>query len=183
MCRQWCVCYCSMPFPSCTHVRSMCEAKRSANKNGIDTNNPQSKNTCDLSGSRNQLIRPMPTRIFVLSFRSGSQQVSFKARSSSGKKMNLVKIARSRFFYKTLSIKNFKHFSSAPEPQDHERAKKTSLFDFHVARAGKIVNFAGYLLPVQYADQGIVQSHLHTRSPGCASIFDVRGGIFFVTKK
>lgn len=97
--------------------------------------------------------------------------------------MNFVKICRSRSFNKTLPIKNLRYFSSAPETQDRERAKKTSLFDFHVARGGKIVNFAGYLLPVQYADQGIVQSHLHTRSPGCASIFDVRSrvSLFSVT--
>lgn len=91
--------------------------------------------------------------------------------------MNFVKICRSRSLNKTLPIKNLRSFSSAPE--DPERAKRTSLFDFHVARGGKIVNFAGYLLPVQYADQGIVQSHLHTRSPGCASIFDVRCEILF----
>jgi len=49
--------------------------------------------------------------------------------------------------------------------------EKTSLYDFHVQRKGKMVNFAGYLLPVQYEDQSIASSHLHTRSH--ASIFDV----------
>ena len=88
--------------------------------------------------------------------------------------MSLIKFCCSRNFNKTLPIKNLKFFSSTPQAQEQERAKKTSLFGFHVARGGKIVNFAGYLLPVQYADQGIVQSHLHTRAPGCASIFDVR---------
>jgi aminomethyltransferase len=90
--------------------------------------------------------------------------------------MNLIKFCVPR--NKTLSIKSFKFFSSTPQAQEHERAKKTSLFDFHVARSGKIVNFAGYLLPVQYADQGIVQSHVHTRTPECASIFDVRDFFF-----
>lgn len=94
--------------------------------------------------------------------------------------MNLLKSCLSRNFNKTLPIKNFKFFSSSAEVPEHERAKKTSLFDFHVARGGKIVNFAGYLLPVQYADQGIVQSHVHTRTPGCASIFDVRMRNFVV---
>lgn len=51
--------------------------------------------------------------------------------------------------------------------------QKTALYDFHEAKGGKIVNFAGYLLPVQYADQGIAQSHIHTRTTGSASIFDV----------
>jgi aminomethyltransferase len=88
--------------------------------------------------------------------------------------MNLIKFCVSNKFNKTLSIKNLNFFSSTPQAQEQERAKKTSLFDFHVARGGKIVNFAGYLLPVQYADQGIAQSHVHTRTPGCASIFDVR---------
>lgn len=99
-----------------------------------------------------------------------------------------------RSFSRTSTIRNVKFFSSSSNAHEPERAKKTSLFDFHVSREGKIVNFAGYLLPVQvsvylktlflnglqiwlifqYADQGIVQSHLHTRAKGCASIFDVR---------
>jgi Aminomethyltransferase folate-binding domain len=95
--------------------------------------------------------------------------------------MNLIKLCLlSR--NKTLSIKNLKFFSSSPQAEE-ERAKKTSLFDFHVARSGKIVNFAGYLLPVQYADQSIIQSHVHTRTPECASIFDVRvecGDFYYV---
>lgn len=92
--------------------------------------------------------------------------------------MNLAKLCLSRNSNKNFPIKNFKFFSSSTQAQEPERAKKTSLFEFHVARGGKIVNFAGYLLPVQYADQGIVQSHIHTRTPGCASIFDVRENIF-----
>lgn len=47
----------------------------------------------------------------------------------------------------------------------------TSLYDFHVENGGSIVNFGGFLLPVQYSDQGITGSHLHTRSN--ASLFDV----------
>ncbi len=35
-----------------------------------------------------------------------------------------------------------------------------------------MVPFAGYALPVQYPD-GVLKSHLHTRAPGCASLFDV----------
>lgn len=50
-------------------------------------------------------------------------------------------------------------------------AEKTSLYDFHVTENGKMVNFAGYLLPVQYGTIGIAASHLHTRR--AASIFDV----------
>ena len=36
----------------------------------------------------------------------------------------------------------------------------------------QMVEFAGYFLPVQYKD-GVLTSHLHTRSEGCASLFDV----------
>lgn len=53
------------------------------------------------------------------------------------------------------------------------KEERTALYDFHVARGGKIVNFAGYSLPVQYADLSITNSHLHTRKTGCASLFDV----------
>ena len=38
-----------------------------------------------------------------------------------------------------------------------------------------MVPFAGYSLPVLYEseDGGVVNEHLHTRAPGCASLFDV----------
>ncbi|TMW53677.1 hypothetical protein DOY81_001222 [Sarcophaga bullata] len=53
----------------------------------------------------------------------------------------------------------------------NDKAERTALYDFHVKNGGKIVNFGGYFLPVQYADQGISASHIHTRK--YASIFDV----------
>lgn len=48
--------------------------------------------------------------------------------------------------------------------------KKTALYDWHVANKGKIVDFAGYKLPVQFAE-GVLKEHLHTRSK--CSLFDV----------
>lgn len=93
--------------------------------------------------------------------------------------MNLVKVSRARNFCNIFLV-NGKSFSTAQVQEQKESAKKTSLYDFHVARGGKIVDFAGYLLPVQYADQGLVQSHIHTRTH--ASVFDVnnkrRWGIY-----
>ncbi|KAL1843166.1 hypothetical protein VTJ49DRAFT_2916 [Mycothermus thermophilus] len=56
--------------------------------------------------------------------------------------------------------------SSAPT-----ELRKTTLYDFHLARGAKMVPFAGFHMPVQYSDQGVSQSHLFTRSH--ASIFDV----------
>eukprot|EP00095_Tigriopus_kingsejongensis_P000803 maker-scaffold629_size122686-snap-gene-0.26 protein:Tk00803 transcript:maker-scaffold629_size122686-snap-gene-0.26-mRNA-1 annotation:"PREDICTED: aminomethyltransferase " len=50
-------------------------------------------------------------------------------------------------------------------------AQKTCLYDFHVAKGGKMVDFAGYLMPVQYEGLGIAASHIHTRTH--SSIFDV----------
>lgn len=52
-----------------------------------------------------------------------------------------------------------------------ESPKKTTLYDLHVQHKGKLVDFAGYLLPVQYSNFSISASHLHTRQH--ASIFDV----------
>ncbi|KAM0729542.1 Aminomethyltransferase, mitochondrial [Formica fusca] len=49
-------------------------------------------------------------------------------------------------------------------------AQKTCLYNLHVEKQGKIVNFAEWLMPVQYQDT-ITVSHLHTRSS--ASLFDV----------
>lgn len=53
-------------------------------------------------------------------------------------------------------------------PQDVLR--RTPLYDFHLARGGKMVAFAGWSLPVQYQDSH-VDSHLHTRRH--CSLFDV----------
>lgn len=53
----------------------------------------------------------------------------------------------------------------------NDKAEHTALYDFHVKNGGKIVNFGGYALPVQYSDLGIAASHVHTRK--YASIFDV----------
>jgi len=48
--------------------------------------------------------------------------------------------------------------------------KRTPLHALHVARGGKLVPFAGYDMPVQYA-AGVLREHLHTRSS--AGLFDV----------
>ncbi|MBQ9690742.1 MAG: glycine cleavage system aminomethyltransferase GcvT [Eggerthellaceae bacterium] len=48
--------------------------------------------------------------------------------------------------------------------------KKTPLYDVHVKEGGKIVPFAGYLLPVQY-EQGVIKEHMAVRT--AAGLFDV----------
>jgi aminomethyltransferase len=48
--------------------------------------------------------------------------------------------------------------------------KRTPLHALHVARGGKMVPFAGYEMPVQFAT-GVLREHLHTRSH--AGLFDV----------
>ncbi|UZE51372.1 glycine cleavage system aminomethyltransferase GcvT [Rhodopseudomonas sp. P2A-2r] len=48
--------------------------------------------------------------------------------------------------------------------------KQTPLHALHVARGGKMVPFAGYDMPVQYAT-GVLKEHLHTRTH--AGLFDV----------
>ena len=50
--------------------------------------------------------------------------------------------------------------------------ERTALYDLHLQLGGKMVPFAGYALPVQYPD-GVLKSHLHTRTENCASLFDV----------
>lgn len=49
--------------------------------------------------------------------------------------------------------------------------RTTGLYDFHVAKGGKMVEFAGYSMPLQYADEGQVASHHHVRKQ--AGLFDV----------
>lgn len=48
--------------------------------------------------------------------------------------------------------------------------RKTRLHEFHVRHGGKMVPFAGYMMPVKYTDS-IASSHLHTRRQ--CSMFDV----------
>lgn len=48
--------------------------------------------------------------------------------------------------------------------------KHTPLHALHIARGGKMVPFAGYDMPVQYAS-GVLREHLHTREN--AGLFDV----------
>ena len=47
--------------------------------------------------------------------------------------------------------------------------KKTPLFEYHVQHGAKMVDFAGWEMPLLYA--GIVEEHVHTRQ--AASLFDV----------
>ncbi|KAJ1569286.1 hypothetical protein HK405_007212 [Cladochytrium tenue] len=49
--------------------------------------------------------------------------------------------------------------------------KQTALHDFHVKHGGKMVDFAGWSMPVQYSDLGVLASHEWTRTN--ASLFDV----------
>src|SRR4029078_12792836 len=54
--------------------------------------------------------------------------------------------------------------------RDESPLKRTPLHALHVARGGKMVPFAGYEMPVQYA-AGVLREHQHTRS--AAGLFDV----------
>ncbi len=47
---------------------------------------------------------------------------------------------------------------------------RTALYDLHVSLGAKMVPFAGYEMPVQYAP-GVMKEHLHTRA--AAGLFDV----------
>ncbi|KAI9502197.1 hypothetical protein GGI26_003877 [Coemansia sp. RSA 1358] len=50
-------------------------------------------------------------------------------------------------------------------------SKRTALYDLHKTHGAKFSPFAGWDMPLVYADQGALDSHLHTRKH--ASIFDV----------
>ncbi|KAJ3120985.1 hypothetical protein HK100_012564 [Physocladia obscura] len=51
------------------------------------------------------------------------------------------------------------------------KLSKTALYDYHVQNGGKMVEFAGYSMPVQYSNLGVLASHEWTRKN--ASLFDV----------
>jgi aminomethyltransferase len=59
------------------------------------------------------------------------------------------------------------HDDQSSPPSD---LKRTPLHALHLASGGKMVPFAGYDMPVQYAT-GVLREHLHTRSG--AGLFDV----------
>lgn len=52
-----------------------------------------------------------------------------------------------------------------------ETLHKTQLYGLHEAHGAKMVPFAGYSMPLQYADLSHVESHMWTREK--ASLFDV----------
>ena len=54
--------------------------------------------------------------------------------------------------------------------RDESPLKRTPLYALHISGGGKMVPFAGYEMPVQYAS-GVLREHLHTRSS--AGLFDV----------
>ena len=53
---------------------------------------------------------------------------------------------------------------------ENKTLKRTSLYDLHLSLGAKMVEFAGYEMPVQYP-AGVLKEHLHTREK--ASLFDV----------
>jgi aminomethyltransferase len=59
-----------------------------------------------------------------------------------------------------------RYASSSGEP-----LAKTQLYDLHEAHGAKMVPFAGFSMPLQYADLSHVESHAWTREK--ASLFDV----------
>ncbi len=52
-----------------------------------------------------------------------------------------------------------------------ETLRRTPLYDLHIEKGAKIVPFAGFEMPLQYAGAGIIAEHKHTREK--ASLFDV----------
>jgi glycine cleavage system T protein (aminomethyltransferase) len=51
--------------------------------------------------------------------------------------------------------------------------KETVLNQWHKVNGGKMVEFCGWSMPLQYTSASVVQSVLHTRAPNATSLFDV----------
>lgn len=69
------------------------------------------------------------------------------------------------------NIRSGQLFCRRHQSSNVSNLKKTCLYDLHVQHEGKMVPFAGYLMPVQYGSYGIGSSHIHTREH--VSLFDV----------
>lgn len=50
-------------------------------------------------------------------------------------------------------------------------AKRTPLYNWHIAHQARMVSFAGWDMPVQYSAGGILAEHEQTRTK--ASLFDI----------
>lgn len=72
-------------------------------------------------------------------------------------------------FYKLFNLINFSSYSQLKKGGKRMEVKKTALFSVHERYGGKIVDFAGWALPIQY--EGIIQEHEAVRN--AAGIFDV----------
>ena len=59
----------------------------------------------------------------------------------------------------------------ASSQAEGEQLGKTGLYELHSKYGAKFVPFGGYLMPVQYSDLSIINSHHWTREK--ASLFDV----------
>src|SRR5271168_3258275 len=57
-----------------------------------------------------------------------------------------------------------------PATDNQSPPKRTPLYGLHVSQGARMVPFAGYEMPVQYAP-GVLREHLHTRKR--AGLFDV----------
>ncbi|XP_054167097.1 aminomethyltransferase, mitochondrial-like [Oppia nitens] len=79
-------------------------------------------------------------------------------------KLNNNNIINNNKTKQLLSLQSIRYLSGSSP-------KKTCLYDFHVENGGKIVNFAGFQMPVLYNNLSINDSHLHTRQS--SSLFDV----------
>jgi aminomethyltransferase len=69
-----------------------------------------------------------------------------------------------------VSKSNLRHASTNGDTAG-QQPLRTALYDFHVSRGAKMVEFAGFMMPLQYSDLGIADSHRHTRAH--CSLFDV----------
>ncbi|KAK6510432.1 Aminomethyltransferase, mitochondrial, variant 2 [Arthrobotrys conoides] len=67
---------------------------------------------------------------------------------------------------RTIPVRHARYSSSSSAP-----LLKTPLYDLHVRYEGKMVEFGGHAMPVQYADQGIGESHRYVRE--ACGLFDV----------
>ena len=87
--------------------------------------------------------------------------------SSFGGSAQKPEFARAENMSLVRSVIKVPDFSRALASAAAASPKKTCLYDFHVSQGGKLVDFAGYLLPIQYGKEGISASHLHTRYLEC----------------
>ncbi|KAJ3416520.1 hypothetical protein HDV05_001257 [Chytridiales sp. JEL 0842] len=107
----------------------------------------------------------MKRKINALKQESANLQLALDAKREMEEMQALEAQRRNQYFLSIIAEETGVNVAKAAS------AQRTALYDFHVKNGGKMVEFAGWDMPLQYGKVGMLASHEWTRNS--ASLFDV----------